>query len=516
MKKVIITISIFSFLYIPRILAQTNIKASDMLMMSQTYSWGTARVMGMAGSFGSLGGDMSSLSLNPAGIGVYRTSDLSFTPSVNYISSSSNFYNLTNEDFFSKFNFGNIGYVYTYNSNKDYGWVSASFGLAFNRINDFNRNVFMKTESATSSLLDEFAYYANGGDGINNTLGTPMAPENLYEFYEGLAWETYALDRGLFNGNYYNSDYSTGNNTYNQQQKRTRTIKGGINDYSMTFGANYSHKFYLGATLGIQRVKYEEEMVHSEDDINGSVPYLSWFDFIENLNIYGTGYNFKAGFIYKPIDLLRIGFAAHTPTFYNLRSEFYTFMESKYDSAFILTNDGYVDNAYATTNLREAKNRLRTPWKFLTSLGLQFGSFGVVNIDWEHINYGDMHLSGDMVNYQNIDVNDFYKSANNIRAGGEIKLDNFALRGGYGFVFDKDNGIDNYTTYSAGIGYRGKKAYIDFAYNLLQYSNKYLLYQWVERYDSSAPELPSYSYEPVEANVDYKVNRFVLTVGFKF
>ncbi len=35
--------------------------------------------MGMGGAFGALGGDLSTLSQNPAGIGVYRSNELGFT-----------------------------------------------------------------------------------------------------------------------------------------------------------------------------------------------------------------------------------------------------------------------------------------------------------------------------------------------------------------------------------------------------------------------------------------------------
>ena len=40
---------------------------------------GTARSIGMGGAFGALGGDMSAMSHNPAGIAVYRSSELQTT-----------------------------------------------------------------------------------------------------------------------------------------------------------------------------------------------------------------------------------------------------------------------------------------------------------------------------------------------------------------------------------------------------------------------------------------------------
>ena len=46
----------------------------DAYRFSQTELNGTARSMSMGGAFGALGGDMSVMSHNPAGLGVYRSS----------------------------------------------------------------------------------------------------------------------------------------------------------------------------------------------------------------------------------------------------------------------------------------------------------------------------------------------------------------------------------------------------------------------------------------------------------
>ena len=45
--------------------------AIDAYRISQPDMKGTARFMGMGGAFSALGGDLSTLSQNPAGIGIY-------------------------------------------------------------------------------------------------------------------------------------------------------------------------------------------------------------------------------------------------------------------------------------------------------------------------------------------------------------------------------------------------------------------------------------------------------------
>ena len=53
--------------------------ALDLYTISQTDLRGSARFMSMAGAFGALGADLSTLNQNPGGIGVYRSSEVGMT-----------------------------------------------------------------------------------------------------------------------------------------------------------------------------------------------------------------------------------------------------------------------------------------------------------------------------------------------------------------------------------------------------------------------------------------------------
>ena len=64
--------------------AQSSI---DAYTLSQGELRGTARFMSMAGAFTALGGDISTLNQNPAGIGVYRGSDVGLTLDINMMNS---------------------------------------------------------------------------------------------------------------------------------------------------------------------------------------------------------------------------------------------------------------------------------------------------------------------------------------------------------------------------------------------------------------------------------------------
>ena len=84
MKKIGL-IFIIALFILPGIYAQ---KIEDALRNSQVFYYGTARFMGMGGAFTALGGDLSSLSQNPAGLGVFRSSEVSITPQLFHIKTS--------------------------------------------------------------------------------------------------------------------------------------------------------------------------------------------------------------------------------------------------------------------------------------------------------------------------------------------------------------------------------------------------------------------------------------------
>ena len=109
--------------------------AFDVLQMSETELRGTSRFQSMAGAFGALGGDISTLTQNPAGIGVYRNSDLGVTFSLDFNSAKAGVETL-NE---TKFNVNNLGYVGVIRLDSE-TMQNLNFGFTYNRLKSFNRH----------------------------------------------------------------------------------------------------------------------------------------------------------------------------------------------------------------------------------------------------------------------------------------------------------------------------------------------------------------------------------------
>ena len=130
----------------------------DALRYSQVFYGGTARFMSMGGAFTALGGDLSSLSQNPAGIGVFRASEMSVTPQLNYINSEAGFHGNTSSDYLYNFNLGQAGFVSNIVSNKvSTGLIKFNFGYSFNKTNNLYQSTLIQGVNNTSSMADYWA-----------------------------------------------------------------------------------------------------------------------------------------------------------------------------------------------------------------------------------------------------------------------------------------------------------------------------------------------------------------------
>ena len=135
---------------------------------------GTARYMGMAGSFGALGGDPSAIIDNPAGLGIYRGSELSFTLNptiINTTTGKNDQYGRAN-DFF--FNFNQAALVLAFPSGREKGYVSSNFSFTYTRLKDFHRSVEYMNNTPSGSLSGYLAGFTNGFN------PSSLVEENVY------------------------------------------------------------------------------------------------------------------------------------------------------------------------------------------------------------------------------------------------------------------------------------------------------------------------------------------------
>jgi len=487
MKK-IISIIIAGFLATVLIYSQNQM---DALRFSQTYPGGTARNISMGGAFGSLGADLGGLSVNPAGAGVYRKSEFTFSMGMDKAFTESKFLGNKSEEFNYKFNVSNFGLIGVYNSGQEKGWVSTSFGLTYNRNNNFLIPINIEGVDE-NSMADYFLDYSYNSEGFM------IHPEDLDEYYERLAFDVYVIDTAYFD-DIQDVDYFSNVPPGDIQKRNSLDISGRNTEWQFVFGANYSNLFYFGASFSIHSLFYDYQSTHQEIDIYDLSENFNDFTFTLQNETSGSGYSFKIGAIVKPIQPLRIGFSFHSPVFYSLSDKYITSMSSNYITGSADPN-GWKNYDYD----------LVTPSKIVSSIGIQFGKIGLISVDVENINWDRMRFrnggDGHDYYYENQDISDIYKNATNIRTGGEFRLGPFALRGGYnyyGSAFEKDeeNKASDYSAISGGIGFRQESFFVDAGLYQLIHKEKYYIYD----------------YQGVEpADLKMINTRFIATVGLKF
>jgi len=486
---------------------------TDALRYSNYKIRGTARAAAMGNAFGALGGDFTSLSINPAGVAVYRSGEFTFTPSLGNTSVDGTYLGNTAKDTKYNVSHDNIGYVATIptGSNSESGVVSFSVGLGFNKLGSFSMRSLASGVNKNSSILDYFT------DNMNADKASLVGNESekLDAYYELLAWDNYLVNYDDIAGEYFNDIRDYG---YKQAQRKTIEQKGYINEYLISFGANFNHKVYLGATVGIHDVYFKENANLKESYSNGENPFFDNLNFGTNFKTAGSGFNLKIGAIVKATESLRLGLAFHTPTFYKLSDNYFHTMNS-YNADWKGSGNNVTRTMgnFSTDSGQEGvyDYEIETPMKTVLSAAYLFGKKALVSVDYEIVDYSSAKLKNGSDGYdyydQNQVIKDAYKTVGNLHIGAEYRVSpTFSLRAGYenyGSAFKSSylnqksmNSNSSYSTISGGFGVRQGNVFFDAAVKHVitdEYLNLY----------PSAPDMAKY---------DTKQNSLVFTIGYKF
>mgnify|MGYP001007729454 FL=1 len=456
----------------------------DALRYSRLSPTGTARFTAMGGAFGALGADFSSLSSNPAGIGLYTRSEFSITPSLYVGSSESRYMGDIREDEKYNFNLGNIGIVLIQDltmRNPSSQWKKVQFGFGMNRMANFHNRVLISGFNETSSYLTPIVDASQG-----------VALDDLDNFGAGLAYDTELMWNDA-NGVYY-IDMPNGG----VMQRKSIESSGAINEMVFSFGANYNDQVYLGATLGVPYISYKETSIYTETDTENRSDYFDSFTRIDELETSGTGINLKVGIIVRPTDFIRLGGAIETPTFYSMSDDFSTSFRSRFDTASSkrASATGYYDY------------ELNTPFKAMAGVGIILGKSGLISADYQYLNYSNARLRADDYDFEgeNDAIRESYNVAHNLRFGAEWRLGLLSLRGGYAISANpyKEGTNSVMNTYSAGLGVRGSRVFADLTWAMNDMDDEYHLY--------STP----FNADPPVADTQITNSMFLLTLGFRF
>jgi hypothetical protein len=470
----------FHFVTVLNLLSLSLISQNDIdaIRYSQTFFGGTSRSKAMAGSFGALGADGSSMGNNPAGIGLYKKGDINISFGLKFFSVDATHNKISNRDFKASVPFDGFTLVGAWDS-KQQPDNHHAFGISCNQIANFNSNTSIQGRSNFKSIANEFLASANG-----KTLS------NLEDNFSGMAYDNYLIDVYDTIGNKYTSLINT---KYDLLQSKTIETTGRINEWNINYAYGYKDKLYIGASLGIPTVIYNYNSIYSEKDdldsmragTNTSPTYaypsvgvegFKDMSYQETYKTTGTGYNLKIGLIYRAAEYLRLGASFHSPTIYNMTDSYVYKMSANYDEGGSFTTQNPADNG------GRFNYKVITPMKFTGSVALLYKKLGAINIDYDIVNYQQASLQSTPQEFTGVNstIRSKYAQTSNLRVGAEANLKPMFVRLGYamyGSPFGETFTGDFVTSFfTGGIGFRKEKMYIDLSFNRSINTSIYYMY----------------------------------------
>ena len=477
---------------------------------------GTARSNAVGGAIGALGGDITSVYVNPAGLGFYKTREIILSPSFLLNNNKSDFRGTSAKANNGGFLLGPTGAVF--GGKMDRRNNSTAFSISINQLASYNNKISYKGTNDYSSYSEQYLEQLVADNADEN------AAVNNYPFGASLAFNTYLVDTTLDANGEINGYKSLVPLSGGIMQQYDETDGGGLYEVSFGFASNQQDKLFLGASINLPLSFYTQDITYTESDISGNANNnFDYSTLTQNHSLNGIGLNARLGIIYRPINSLRFGLAFHTPSYISytdkLSAEITTNTEGFKG---VLTDKTSNFSGIATeTNYNEI-----TPYKIVASAAYVFNEVenvkqqkGFVSADVEYVN----HRGSRFIQQDNSDVvidpsvDDYYTSLNdviksyykgnvNVRVGGELKFSPLAVRLGaayYGSPYADKSLKANRTMIAGGLGYRNYGMFIDLTIAQMMSKDVNFPYRLNDKANTFA------SLKNNRTNV-------LLTVGFKF
>ena len=400
----------------------------DAFNLSRNDLQGTARGQAMAGAFGSLGGDPTGILTNPAGLGVYRSSELSATMSFATTNIETDFGRWNHSQSNFKFNFDNLAYIGHYSTGNP-TIPTLNFSFVYNRLKNFDRKYTASRNGMESSLTD---YIASTSNGIDVSDFDPRRGRDPYR-NPGVPWMGILGWNGLFIDNIPGND-----SEYWSLLGEGQTVnpflevseKGRIDSYDFSLGANVLDDLFFGMTFSFTDIYYRMDSYYEEDNFA-----KGGFIALDNyLQTEGTGYQVSLGAIWRPVDEMRIGIAYHSPTWHSLTD----FFQGRTNADFIDNQNNVIRERASTPSDGRTNYRLQTPQSWVFSAAGVIGTKAIISVDLEVKDYTAMTLRdsrGFAYSKDNQWIDEDFKVAATVRAGLEYRFTpQFSGRLGYSWM----------------------------------------------------------------------------------
>ncbi|QBA64750.1 OmpP1/FadL family transporter [Muriicola soli] len=450
----------------------------DVLRYSTENLQGTARFQAMGGAFGALGGDMSALNINPAGSAVFANSLFTITGTNYHQNNESVYFGSLNSEVRNSTDINQLGGVFVFKSrNPNSPWQKLALAFNYDMARNFDNEVF--TAGNSNSSIDNYF--------LNFAQGVPFGPllvqdgEFIEEAYLDIGANLGFREQQAFLG-YYGGvidpvDESDNNNTayvsnalYNTvNQELFRRTNGYNSKLTMNFSGQYQQNLFIGASLNFHTVLYDQYTEFTETGYDAASE-IQFINFDNYLRTEGSGFSFSLGAIAKLNENVRLGGSYQSPTWYRLLDD----TSQRINSDLADSEIGFID--FNVVNLFD-EYTVRTPAKVTGSLAIIFGPQGLLSFDYGYQDMAGAELrpgTDPRFNDENTFIASQLGGVNTIRIGGEYRIENISLRGGY--RFESSPYVDGVTigdleAISLGIGFNFGGSRLDLAFSRSEQSS---------------------------------------------
>ncbi|SHG88662.1 OmpP1/FadL family transporter [Flagellimonas flava] len=451
MKRVIAFIMILSCTY------ATSQNINDVVRYSTENTLGTARFQAMGGAFGALGGDFSSLNVNPAGSAVFNHSQFTISGSNYNRDNEVLFGNSVRNSNLNSVELNQVGGVFVFESS-DSPWKKIALAFNYDMVQNFD-NEFVAVGNTTQGIDNYFLNFAQGqalgplrvqdGEFIEDAyldIGSSLgfgAQQAFLGFQAGIIEPD--VDDDANTAYFSNAAYSSVNQEYLQR------TTGYNSKFTLNFAGQYQENLYLGASLNFHNILYDRLTLLDESGYDTDSP-VQFTTFDNLLRTEGYGFSFSVGGIAKLNENIRVGGSYQSPTWYELTDD----ISQRINSSLAVSDINFID--FGIINFFE-EYRIKTPSKLTGSVAVVFGKDGLLSFDYGYQDMSQAELrptSDPNFSEENDVIANTLGVVNSYRVGGEYRIDQVSLRAGYRFEqspYENGNTIGDLTAYSGGIGY---------------------------------------------------------------
>lgn len=441
---------------------------------------GTARYQSMSGAFGALGGDLSSLNINPAGSAVFTTSAFTVSAGNYRMDTESNYFNQQSKDHASDLQFNQAGGVFVFNNMSNSPWKKFSLAVGYELNNSFE-NQYVIRGNGNNSIA---SYFSSNAQGVPLEELEVFSDENLTDRYMDLG-NSYGFSgqQGLLGYQNYiinpvtedpsETDYVSNADFANDLYHNQRVYTSGFNSkFLVNFATQFTDQFYFGAGLNFHSVE-REKITQFDESGYANDSNLQYVQFDNELFTYGNGFSFNLGGIAKLNNLIRVGASYQSPTWYTLTDELHQFINTDYYEDSASTELLYAENSPQTT-LLFPDYKIQIPGKWTGSMAFIFGNNGLISVDYQYQDMANAKLKPDNDAYfahENDLIANEFKETSTVRVGGEYRVNRLSFRAGYRFEESPyKNGLTmgDLNGYSAGIGYTFGPSRLDLGFSQSQ------------------------------------------------